>query len=513
VIRHLKNLLRLIRISFILAKHDALFLLEELKIAPVLVKSAGIIAAVHSAKGRPGERMVRAFYELGPTFIKLGQALSTRSDLLGENITADLAILQDKMPAFSSIEARRIIESELGKKIDEIFAEFDDAPVAAASIAQVHSARDLLGNKIAVKILRPGIEADFARDIEMLLWAAEITEGRIPKRLKAREVVQTFSESIKLELDLRMEAAAASEMAENFAADSEFRIPRVDWQRTSRRVLVTEWIEGISIANKEGLIAAGHDLYAITAKAASAMFKQILRDGFFHADMHPGNLFIDENGNIAAVDFGIMGRVDSATRRYLAEMLYGFFKRDYMKVAEVHFDAGYVPKGQSIELFAQACRGVGEPILGLPQNKISIAKLLGQLFKITEDFQMETQPQLLLLQKTMMLTEGIGRSLTPDINMWILTEPLIEDWARENMGAKARISAAIEDFRHLASGMHKLRGFMDNISSSIGPEGIKIHPASIEEMYLQKFAHNAKLFGMGFILVMGLLVTVFLIKH
>ncbi len=476
MLRGLGHSLRLLYVAYVLARNDALFLLEELRIAPSLVAFLKPLTFHFGRKKRPGERMAKAFSELGPAFIKLGQALSTRSDLFGEEITADLAILQDRMAPFSSKAARKIIEKELGKPLEKLFKKFDDKPYAAASISQVHKATGHDGKKQAVKVLRPNIEKDFAEDIEFLYWLAKQAEKRLPERLKPVEVVRTLEKTVHTEMDMRLEAAAASELKENFPKGSGLIVPKIDWHKTSRRVLTSSWISGININDKEALIEAGFDMNEVLKRASTIVFQQVLRDGFFHADMHPGNLFITKKGDIAAVDFGIMGRLDKKTRFYLAEMLYGFVKRDYMRVAKVHFDAGYVPANQSMDLFAQACRSIGEPILGLPQNEISVAKLLGQLFKISEDFQMELQPQLLLLQKTMMLTEGIGRKLNPNVNMWKLAEPLIEEWATENMNAGTKIKAEVEGLLQQAKRFMKA---IEKLPELITEQGIRLHPDTL----------------------------------
>src|SRR6185312_4674074 len=367
------------------------------------------------------------------------QALSIRADLIGETMAADLATLQDRLPPFPGAEARRMVEAELGQDIAALYREFDDRPVAAASIAQVHFAETIEGEAVAVKVLRPGIHAAFARDLDLFFWLAHLIERRQPglRRLRPVAVVETLARSVRLEMDLRYEAAGASELRENFAGDETFRVPRIDWLRTSRQVLTLERVGGIRVDNRAALVAAGHDLRQIMANAAGAFFHQVFRDGFFHADLHPGNLFIDPSGAVVVVDFGIMGRLDRRTRYYLADMLLGFLTGDYRRVAEVHFAAGYVPPRRSVDAFTQACRSIGEPILGKPLQEISVARLLAQLFEITERFEMETQPQLLLLQKTMVVIEGVGRRLDPTINIWVLARPLIEGWMRDNRGPEA----------------------------------------------------------------------------
>ena len=487
MIRAARNLIRLIEIAFILARYDALFPLDALVAFRPLYRLGRLFRRRDEAlaRMRPGERLAAALQAMGPSFIKLGQALSIRADLIGEAMAADLATLQDRLPPFPGAEARRMVAAELGHDLGELFRFFDDVPVAAASIAQVHFAITAEGEEVAVKVLRPGIHAAFARDLDLFFWLARLAERtqRALRRLKPVAVVETLAETVRQEMDLRFEAAAASELRENFAADPTFHVPRVDWRRTSRQVLTLERVGGIRVDDREAIIAAGHDLHAIMANAAGAFFNQVFRDGFFHADLHPGNLFIDAAGAIVVVDFGIMGRLDRKTRYYLADMLLAFLTSDYRRVAEVHFEAGYVPPSQSLEAFAQACRSIGEPILGRPIAEISLGRLLAQLFQVTEQFQMETQPQLLLLQKTMVLSEGVGRLLDPGVNMWTLARPLIEEWMRENRGPEARLRDTVAD---TLSVLERLPGFihdLEKLGAAITEGGgLPLHPDTLEEI-------------------------------
>lgn len=442
----LRHVARLVGIVRTLARHDALFPLAVLEGVPSIGWLARRLSRQRLA-GRPGRKLAEALQDLGPSFIKLGQALSTRPDLLGERVAEDLATLQDRLPPFPAEQAIATIEAEIGRPLAEIYAEFDPVPVAAASIAQVHAARTTEGEAVAVKVLRPGIEAAFARDLDLFLWLARLIERFDPsmRRLRPVEVVRTLAATVRTEMDLRLEAAAAVELNDNFAGDPWFRVPRIDWTRTGQRVLTMEWIDGIPIDERERLIEAGHDVRAILTQAANAFFAQVFRDGFFHADMHAGNVFIEADGTLVAIDFGIMGRLDQRTRDYLADMLIGFVTRNYRLVAEVHFRAGYVPPDQSLPDFAQAARSIGEPILERPLNEISIGRLLAQLFQITEQFNMPTQPRLLLLQKTLLMAEGIGRRLDPTVNMWTLARPLVEQWLRENRGPEARLQRLLQD--------------------------------------------------------------------
>jgi ubiquinone biosynthesis protein len=446
MLRSARNLWRLLQIGRCLARYNALFPLELLP-TPVLVLRLARRLSRRDAPGRPGQRLALALQELGPSFIKLGQILATRADLLGQELAEDLSHLQDDLPPFPGKIARAQIEAELGRPMDQLFASFDERPVAAASIAQVHFALTIEGEEVAVKVLRPGIERAFARDLELFAWIAVLIERVQPsvRRLRPIAVVETFAAVTRTEMDLRMEAAAASELADNCAEDDGFRVPRVDWQRTARRVLTLERVMGIPSDERETLVAAGFDPDRILTIAAEIFFKQVFRDGFFHADMHPGNMFIDAAGDLVPVDFGIMGRLDKPTRRFLGEMLLGFLTADYERVADVHFSAGYVPANQDKGAFMQACRAIAEPIRDRPLNEISIGRLLGQLFEITEAFAMETQPQLLLLQKTMVMAEGVGRALNPSLNMWQLAQPLVETWIVQNLGPQAQLRSVVEE--------------------------------------------------------------------
>lgn len=463
---HTKNLFRLAAVAKTLANNDALWPLEHLGVAKPLV---GLVRVLWRRKrpGRDGERLALALTALGPSFIKLGQALSVRSDVVGEEVAVDLTQLQDSLPPFDSDDAMHIIEEELGQPAAELFAKFDKDPIAAASIAQVHFATTLDGDDVAVKILRPGVRSQFARDIELFYWLAKMVERALPamKRLRPVEVVGRFEEWVTVEMDLRLEASAASELAENFIGDDEFHVPKVYWQHTAERVLTTERIRGFRIDDIDGMTEAGYDVDAVLANSSRIFFLQVFRDGFFHADIHPGNMFVDETGRLTPVDFGIMGRVSWKDRVFLADMLVGFLARDYKKVADVHFEAGFVPPHKSRDAFCQALRAIGEPLLDRPLNEISVGKLLAHLFQTTDDFDMETQPELLLLQKTMLVAEGVGRKLNPNVNMWMLARPLIEDWMIANRGPEARVREFVGE---VTSSMQRLPKLLDQAEIVLG---------------------------------------------
>ncbi len=476
----LGHLARLFGLARTLARHDSLFVATAAGVPGPLVWLARRLARPRT-EGRPGYRLATALTELGPAFVKLGQALSVRPDLVGEAMAEDLAALQDRLPPFPGAMARATIAAEFGRPVAALFQSFDDTAVAAASIAQVHFAVTPEGREVAVKVLRPGIEAAFARDLALFAGLARLAIRVRPAlaRLKPVEVVAMFAATVRLEMDLRMEAAAAAELAENFAGDIELRVPAIDWSRTAARVLTMERIAGVPIDERDALIAAGHDPDRVLARAAATLFKQAFRDGFFHADLHPGNLFVAADGALVLVDFGIMGRLDLATRGHLADILIGFLARDYGRVAAAHFAAGYVPAGRSPEAFGQACRSIGEPILGLPLHEISIARLLAQLFRIAESFGMETQPQLLLLQKTMMVVEGVGRRLDPDVNMWELARPLIETWVAETRGPEGQFREAVAGGIATARRLPRLIAEAEAVLGSLRTGTVRLDPASV----------------------------------
>lgn len=492
--RTFRNLARLIAIYRALGRYDALFPLLDAGMPPRLYRALragariGARPAEESDGKRKGERLALALAALGPVFIKLGQALSVRRDLVGDEVADDLSSLQDQLPPFPADQARAAIEAEFGQPVEELYREFDDEPVAAASIAQVHFAVTTEGDEVAVKILRPDIEKNFARELDLLSWMADIAVRHMPatRRLKPREVIEILAESVSIEMDLRLEAAAGEELRENFLEEESFQVPRMDWTRTGRRVLTLERVSGVSSDEVEAIEAAGHDTAVLVANMARIFFLQIFRDGFFHADMHPGNLLIAEDGTLHPLDFGIMGRIDRRTRYYLAEMLTGFLNGDYLAVADVHIRAGYVPADQSAAAFAQAARAIAEPILGLPLKDISLARLLAQLFSITERFRMETQPQLLLLQKTMLVAEGVGRRLYPETNMWELARPLIEDWVRENSTPEARAAEIASEASRMIERLPALISDMGESVDRINRQGLKLHPDSMQALLEQR---------------------------
>ena len=390
--------------------------------------------------------VVRAITALGPAYIKFGQILSTRPDIVGADLAEELKVLQDRLPPFSEADARCEIERTLGKPVEALFSQFSP-PVAAASIAQVHRARVAeTGREVAVKILRPGIERAFQKDVDAFFFAASMIEKLSPasRRLKPRAVVEHFESVVHGELDLRMEASAASEFRHNTERDEKFKVPAVIWPLSDRRVFTAEWVDGVGIGDLEALRNMGLDLKDLGERVIQAFLDHALNDGFFHADMHQGNLRVAPDGTILALDFGIMGRIDEYTRRVYAEILIGFLRQNYRRIAEVHFEAGYVPRDQDVDAFAQALRSIGEPIFGQDASQISMARLLAHLFEVTEQFGMETRTELILLQRTMVVVEGVARSLNNDINIWQVARPVVESYIRTNAGpiAAARDAAA-----------------------------------------------------------------------
>lgn len=479
----IRHALRFLAVARVLARHDALFRVRDIGPAPAGLKALIRVATRFAPKhaGLPqdeGERLAMALRALGPAWIKLGQMLATRPDIIGDRMARGLITLQDKLPPFAAATARAVIEDELGRPLDEVYAEFGAEAVAAASIAQVHKAVTREGVAVAVKVLRPHVEEEFARDLEAFAWAARFVEANLPaaRRLRPVAVVETVAESVANELDLRLEAAAASELAETMAGEPGYRVPHIDWQRTSRRVMTLEWVDGIPLSDVAALDAAGHDRKRLARVIVRAFLLQAMRDGYFHADLHQGNLFVEADGTVVALDFGIMGRLDAGSRRYLAEILYGFQERDYVRVARWHFSAGYVPGDRSEARFAQAMRAIAEPIFDRPVREISAGRLLGQLFATTETFGMETQPQLLLLQRTMVMAEGMALHLDPKANMWALSKPVIAEWVREELAPEIVLADAInrslDTLRRLPGNLEKAARLVE----TLGSEGLKLAP-------------------------------------
>lgn len=404
-------------------------------------------------KGDPNlQPATRALTALGPAYIKFGQILSTRPDVVGDEMALQLRVLQDQLPAFPVAVAKAEVEKELGQPVDVIFSEFSE-PVAAASIAQVHKARlASTGEEVAVKVLRPGIEKAFQKDVDAFYLAARMVELFSPgsRRLRPMDVIEHFDGVVRGELDLRLESSAASEYAANTKDDAGFELPAIKWDYSARRVMTLGWAEGVSMGDNAAIDAAGHDRVEMSERILALFLQHALRDGFFHGDMHQGNLKVAANGNIIALDFGIMGHIDEYTRRVYAEILYGFIRKDYKRVAEVHFEAGYVPADKDVDEFARALRAVGEPIFGMDADHISMARLLAYLFEVTERFGMETRTELILLQRTMVVVEGVARSLNPQMNIWQVAAPIVTDYITKSIGPKAIINDLTKTARVLS---------------------------------------------------------------
>jgi ubiquinone biosynthesis protein len=457
----------------VLARHGALRGIEKDRNAPAPVKRLCRIARFGARQPKEPD-YAGAFQEIGPAAIKLGQALATRPDLIGEGPARNLLALQDSLPPVDFTLIRQRIEESFGKPLESLFASFDEQPVGAASIAQVHRAVTTDGRDVAVKVLRPRIREKFARDVETYEWAAAHLEalGGEAMRLRPRAVIDNLKRWTMRELDLRREAASASELAEAMNGIDDYRIPDIDWDRTNGSVLTVEWIDGIKMSDIDAMREAGHDLPRLARRLVVTFLTQAISSGFFHADMHQGNLFVQgsENGGgtIVAVDFGIMGRINRQARLWLAEILYGLTTGNYRRVAEIHFEAQYVPAYHTVEEFATALRAVGEPMRGKPVSELSVGQMLDGLFAITRDFDMQVQPHLLLLQKTMVMVEGLATALDPGINMWDVSAPFVRDWIRDELGPEAKIADRLrEDLGTLA----RLPELVRRIEEKFPPKG------------------------------------------
>lgn len=471
MIRSLNTLFRLVKTAFILARCDALSTLKEKGLIPGRTGAFAVAFArffsKQDKKRRSGQKLALALVELGPSYVKLGQFLSTRADLLGDELAADLSALQDQLPPFSPEEARRVLEQELGQKTEDLFDHFDFEAISAASIAQVHFATTPDGQEVAVKILRPSAQRAFQQDINFFRHLAALLEKSRPnlKRFRLQEVVETFAEMVRHEMDLRMEAAAACELAENFIDDKRYVTPKVHWELTRQRVLTMTRVTGIPMDDRDALLSAGHDLREVLKTAAEIFFNQVFRDGFFHGDQHPGNMLVGGEGQIVAVDFGIMGRMDRQTRYFLADMLLALLEGDYLKLAVAHRNGRLIGPDVPLGTFAQALRSVCQPVIGKSLESFSFAQLLGRMFHLTSSFDMKVQPQLLLLQKNMVMAEGISRQLDQSFNIWTVSRPMIECWMVENRGPKARLR---ESVKTAGRSLEKLPQLIENLDKMAG---------------------------------------------
>jgi ubiquinone biosynthesis protein len=463
------HIFRLLRWGRVLARHGALRIIEDGVTTPAPVRRLCKLARFGTIQPREPD-YAGAFQEIGPAAIKLGQALATRPDLVGEEATRNLMTLQDSLPPVPFALIRREIEASFGRPLEALFASVDPEPIGAASIAQVHRGVTPDGRSVAIKVLRPGIREKFARDIETYEWAAAHLEafGGEARRLRPRLVIANFKRWTVRELDLRREAASASELAEAVKGFEGYCVPAIDWDRTTGRVLTLQWVDGIKMGDVAALAEAGHDLPDLARRLVLIFLAQAINAGYFHADMHQGNLFVQADGTIAAIDFGIMGRIDRRARSWLAEILYGLTTGNYRRVAEIHFEAQYVPSYHSVEEFATALRAVGEPMRGKPVSELSVGQMLDGLFAITRDFDMETQPHLLLLQKTMVMVEGLATQLHPAINMWDVSGPFVKAWMRDELGPEAAIA---ERLREDAETLLRLPALVRRIEDMFPPRG------------------------------------------
>ncbi len=505
------NIWRLIRTGATFERTGAMKLaLEAMDAPPSLRIAARVLGWPFKWLGLRGDPtqppVLRALTALGPAYIKFGQIMSTRPDVVGQDLADQLRILQDKLPPFSMAEAHATVELELGNTVDALFSEFSE-PVAAASIAQVHRATiRATGQDVAVKILRPNIERNFRRDIDAFYFAAGVIEFLSPssRRLHPSGVVAHFDSIVQGELDLRMEASAAAEFAANTSGDGGFAVPALNWGLSARRVMTLAWAEGLPLGDVPALAASGLDIKEMGARVIQMFLRHALRDGYFHADMHQGNLKVAANGDLIALDFGIMGRIDEYTRRVYAEILMGFIQKDYRKVAEVHFEAGYVPADKDVDEFAQALRSVGEPIFGADASQISMARLLAHLFDVTDRFGMETRIELLLLQRTMVVVEGVSRTLDPELNMWEVARPVVEKYIYDNIGPKAVARDLWATLQVLARFGPKLPQMAEAALSNMANQ--KPTPAA------QSALSSARYIGIGIILASVVIVAARLIQ-
>ena len=514
-----KRIFRLFKIARKLSTSGAIETINQIHEIPLPVNLFFSFISIGSnknhlnSKASAGGKLCVALQEMGTTFIKLGQFLATRPDIIGEEMSKDLEKLQDKVPAFDIYEAKKIIKKEIGEKQFNNIIEISE-PIAAASIAQVHIAKiknENQENQVAVKILRPDIEKLFNEELDALMLFAYIVENTISKakRLKLVEVVHLLREITNIEMDLRFEAAAANELYENTLQDQGFNVPKIYWNYTTKKILTLDKVEGISIREHDKLKNIGVDLKKLAENLIQHFLKQAVRDGFFHGDMHQGNLFVDKKGNIIPVDFGIMGRLDKNNRKFLAEILYGFIKRDYAKVAEVHFQAGLVPQDASRDEFAQALRSVGEPIFGQTIKDISGGNLLAQLFEITEKFNMATQPSLLLLQKNMVVVEGVARKLFPETNIWEVSRPVLENWLKNIKSPKSTIDTAFNTSAEIIKRIPDFPALMDRADYALklmaeGKLSLGIgnnKSLEMEQMKLKNFRNNIIIGFFGIVII------------
>ena len=517
-----KKIITLFKIGRKLALSDALDIVSKVYKVPIMIKIFFSLMGLLGKKNlnqnfSEDERLCRSMESMGITFIKLGQFLATRPDIIGEKLSDQLQSLQDKVPPFPREIAIDEIKKGVGKENYKDFINISE-PIAAASIAQVHKAQikdEGILKEVAIKVLRPNIKKVFNEEIEALMLLAYLIESIIKKtkRLKLVEVVFLLKEITNHEMDLRFEAAAANEFYDNTRNDVGFRIPKIYWKFTADNVLTLDWIEAISIREVEKIQSLGVNSKTLARDIIQHFLRHAVRDGYFHADMHQGNLLVDNSGQLIFIDFGIMGRIDKINRRFLAEILYGFIKRDYKKVAEVHIAAGLVPQNVNSEELSQALRSIGEPIFGQSVKDISGGKLLKQLFDITEKFNMQTQPQLLLLQKTMVVVEGVARKLDPDANIWEISQPVLEKWLKETKDPINEIGNILKDTSEVLKKLPELPQIMDKANQALTffasgqiPQNSNAYSSLNEKKIELKSFKNQSIIGLLFLVILSIIV-------
>ena len=520
----LKKIFILLRIARRLAKSDAVEIISRIHKPPIIIKILLNIFAFSFSKQKDPfdnksdeDKLCESIQGMGTTFIKLGQFLATRPDIIGEEVSKKLEKLQDRLPPFKMSEAKNILKESLGLDNYNSILNLSE-PVAAASIAQVHKAQineNGTVKDVAIKILRPEIKKVFNEEIDALMLLAYIIQSTVTKtkRLKLVEVVFLLKEITNHEMDLRFEAAAANEFAENTKNDSGFFVPKIYWIYTSEKVLTLDWVNGVSIRERDLINERNIDVKNIASNIIQHFLRHAVRDGFFHADMHQGNLFINESGQIVPIDFGIMGRIDKLNRRYLAEILFGFIQRDYKKVAEVHLVAGLVPNNVNVDELAQALRSIGEPIFGQSVKDISGGRLLKQLFDITEKFNMPTQPQLLLLQKTMVVVEGVARKLNPETNIWETSRPVLEKWLRETKDPINNFKETLKDSAEVLKNLPELPQMMEKANQALTflasgqiPQNTNSYSAMKNKELEMKSFRNQSIIGLLLLVFIGFMV-------
>ncbi len=486
----LAKLARLTRAAWVLARHDALLPREYQDALPPEGKWVGRLGRLFAHPGRaknPGARFARALEQLGPAYVKLGQFLATRGDIFGQEFVEGLAGLKDRMAPFSEKKARAALRAEFGDEADTLFPELGPA-IAAASVAQVHKVTTAEGHTLAVKILRPGIEQKIEKDVAAFELGAKLAHALFPdaRRLRPKEAVATLARSLRLEMDLRLEAAGASEMGEIAAEVENFRVPQVDWGRSGRRVMATQWLDMIPLSDDAAMSALPPDTRkTLGVTAIRAFLVGALDYGVFHADMHEGNLFATADGQLAAVDFGIVGRIGHTERRYLADILHGFITRNYSRIAQTHFDAGYVPDTHSVADFASALRSIGEPIWGKRADEVSMGRLLLQLFEVTDLFDMALRPELVLLQKTMVQAEGVARRLDPQLNIWTASEPVVARWMAREIGPEGAVRDIASDVQRLRRAARRLPVALEKLEAAADravEQGVRLDDDSLARL-------------------------------